>query len=139
MRVVDGTADALRMPKASVDAVVVSQVLCAAPDQARALAELRRVLRPGGELRFYEHVLSPSEAGRRVQRALDATVWPPTMGGCHLARDTAEAITGGGFRVHEPRRVRVGATPAGPHILRRPRRLEDLAPSRGGSRRRDSG
>ena len=117
VQLVDGTADALPAPAASVDAAVVSQVLCSVPDQARALAELRRVLRPGGELRFYEHVRSPSEAGRLVQRALDATVWPPLMGGCHLARDTAAAIAAAGFELRELRRFRFGATPAAPHIL----------------------
>jgi ubiquinone/menaquinone biosynthesis C-methylase UbiE len=117
VELIDGTADALPVPDASVDAAVVSQVLCSVPDQARALGELRRVLRPGGELRFYEHVLSPNEPGRRVQRALDATVWPPTMGGCHLARDTAAAIVAAGFDVRELRRFRIGPTPAAPHIL----------------------
>lgn len=117
VQLLDGTSDALPAPDASVDAAVVSQVLCSVPDQVRALAELRRVLRPGGELRFYEHVLSPNEAGRRVQRALDATVWPPMLGGCHLARDTAAAITAAGFEVRELRRFRIGPTPAGPHIL----------------------
>ena len=77
------------------------------PDQARALGELRR----GGELRFYEHVLSPREPGRRIQRAFDATVWPRMMGGCHLARDTAAAIRAAGFE------FRVGPSPAAPHIL----------------------
>ncbi|MGI8779706.1 MAG: class I SAM-dependent methyltransferase [Solirubrobacteraceae bacterium] len=114
---VDGTADALPAPDASVDAAVVSQVLCSVPEPARALAELRRVLRPGGELRFYEHVLSPDEAGRRVQRPLDATSWPPTMGGCHLGRDTAATIVAAGFEVRELRRFRIGPTPAAPHIL----------------------
>jgi ubiquinone/menaquinone biosynthesis C-methylase UbiE len=117
VELVEGTADALPAPDSSVDAVVVSQVLCSVPDQASALAELRRVLRPGGELRFYEHVLSPNEPGRRVQRALDATVWPPVMGGCHLARDTATAITAAGFQVAQLRRFRIGPTPAAPHIL----------------------
>jgi ubiquinone/menaquinone biosynthesis C-methylase UbiE len=117
VELVAGTADALPVPDASVDAAVVSQVLCSVPDQARALAELRRVVRPGGELRFYEHVLSPNEPGRRVQRALDATVWPRAMGGCHLARDTAAAIGAAGFRMRELRRGRVGPTPAAPHIL----------------------
>ena len=117
IRLVDGTADALPAEDASVDAAVVSQVLCSVPDQARALAELRRVLRPGGELRFYEHVVSPSEPGRKLQRALDATIWPAAMGGCHLARDTAAAISAAGFAVRELRRFRVGPTPAGPHIL----------------------
>jgi SAM-dependent methyltransferase len=117
VELVDGTADALPAPDASVDAAVVSQVLCSVPDQARALAELRRVLRPGGELRFYEHVLSPGAPGRRVQRALDATLWPRAMGGCHLGRDTAAAVAAAGFEVRALRRFRVGATPAAPHVL----------------------
>lgn len=117
VQLVDGTADALPAPDASVDAVVVSQVLCSVPDQARALAELRRVLRPGGELRFYEHVLSPNEPGRRVQRALDATLWPRMLGGCHLSRETDAAIVAAGFELRELRRFRIGPTPAAPHIL----------------------
>ncbi len=117
VHVVHGTADALPVPDDSVDSVVVSQVLCSVPDQALALAEVRRVLRPGGELRFYEHVLSPHEAGRRVQRALDASIWPPMMGGCNLSRDTATAIGAAGFEIQALRRFRMGPTPAGPHIL----------------------
>ena len=117
VQLVEGTADSLPVQDASVDAVVVSQVLCSVPDQASALAELRRVLRPGGELRFYEHVLSPSEAGQRVQRALDATVWSRAFGNCHLARDTAAAISAAGFEVRELRRFRIGPSPAAPHII----------------------
>jgi hypothetical protein len=75
------------------------------------------VLRPGGELRFYEHVLGPRKSGRLVQRALDATVWPRTMGGCHLARETDAAIVAAGFTVRELRRFRLGRTPAAPHVL----------------------
>ena len=56
IRVVDALADDLPFPDESFDAVVASLVLCSVPDQATALAELRRVLRPAGELRFYEHV-----------------------------------------------------------------------------------
>jgi len=117
VELVDGTADALPAAAGSLDAAVVSQVLCSVPDQARALAELRRVLRPGGELRFYEHVRAPAGSGRRVQRALDATVWPPLMGGCHLARDTEAAIAAAGFEIAAIRRFRFGAPPAAPHIL----------------------
>jgi ubiquinone/menaquinone biosynthesis C-methylase UbiE len=117
VQLLDGTADALPAPDASVDAAVVSQVLCSVPDQARALAELRRVLRPGGELRFYEHVLSPNEPGRRVQRAFDTTFWPRAFGGCHLTRDTATAVSAAGFELRELRRFRIGPTPAGPHVL----------------------
>jgi ubiquinone/menaquinone biosynthesis C-methylase UbiE len=114
VELVDGTADALPVPDASVDAAVVSQVLCSVPDQARALAELRRVLRPGGELRFYEHVVSPRAPGRRLQRALDATVWPRVMGGCHLSRDTVAAVRDAGFAMRDGRRFRVGS---GPYVL----------------------
>jgi ubiquinone/menaquinone biosynthesis C-methylase UbiE len=117
VQLVAGTADALPAADGSVDAAVVSQVLCSVPDQARALAELRRVLRPGGELRFYEHVLSPQEPGRKLQHALDATVWPRMMGGCRLSRDTAAAIAAAGFDVRQLRRFRIGASPAAPHIL----------------------
>jgi len=62
IRVVDGTADALPSPDASMDAAVASLVLCSVPDQARALTELRRVLRPGGELRFFEHIRAATPA-----------------------------------------------------------------------------
>ena len=117
VQLLDGTADALPVPDASVDAAVVSQVLCSVPDQARALAELRRVLRPGGELRFYEHVRSPSKSGQRIQRALDATIWPRALGNCHLSRDTAAAIAAAGFDVRELRSFRIGPTPAAPHII----------------------
>lgn len=117
VQLVAGTADALPAEDDSIDAAVVSQVLCSVPDQARALAELRRVLHPGGELRFYEHVLSPVAAGRKLQRVLDATVWPRTMGGCHLSRDTAAAIAAAGFELRELRRFRIGPSPAAPHII----------------------
>jgi ubiquinone/menaquinone biosynthesis C-methylase UbiE len=117
VQVLDGTADALPAEDASMDAAVVSQVLCSVPDQGRALAELRRVLRPGGELRFYEHVVSPQAGGQRLQRALDATIWPRAFGNCHLTRDTAAAIAAAGFDVRDLRSFRIGPTPAAPHII----------------------
>jgi ubiquinone/menaquinone biosynthesis C-methylase UbiE len=105
IRVLDGLAEALPLEDASVDAGVVSLVLCSVPDQARALAELRRVIRPGGELRFYEHVLSDRTGLARVQRAAERSgLWPFVGGGCHPARDTAAAIAQAGFEIESCRR-----------------------------------
>lgn len=106
--VVPGTAEQLPAGRDTCDAAVLSLVLCSLPDVAGALAELRRVLRPGAELRFFEHGLAhghPRTA--RVQRALDRTVWPKLFGGCHVARDPLAAIEQAGFTGLELRRLRV--------------------------------
>jgi ubiquinone/menaquinone biosynthesis C-methylase UbiE len=97
VEVVDGVAERIPAPDASFDAAVACLTLCSVADQSRALAEIRRVLRPGGELRFFEHVRADSPRMRRVQRALDATVWPLLCGGCHTGRDTVAAISAAGF------------------------------------------
>ncbi len=98
----DAAADALPVGDGEADAVVFTLVLCSVDEPQAVLAEAQRVLRPGGELRFLEHVHAPQPgAARRMQRALDATVWPRLFGGCHLARDTAAAIEDSGFTVTE--------------------------------------
>jgi ubiquinone/menaquinone biosynthesis C-methylase UbiE len=89
--VVDGSAAELSAGDAEFDAVVVSGVLCSVPDVPAALAEFSRVLRSGGELRFWEHVRSRDPAYAVFQQAADL-VWPHLMGGCHLQRDTLAAI-----------------------------------------------
>jgi SAM-dependent methyltransferase len=121
--VLDGVADALPSPDGAFDVAVASLVLCSVPDQAVALAELRRVLRPGGELRFYEHVLATGRLGT-VQRRLDGWgVWPRLTGGCHGARDTAAAIVRAGFSIERCRRFPFAVGPvAVPHILGTARR-----------------
>jgi ubiquinone/menaquinone biosynthesis C-methylase UbiE len=121
--VVDGVADALPLEEASVDAGVVSLVLCSVPDQVSALAELRRVIKPGGELRFYEHVASNRGSRRKFQRAMDATLWPRIAGGCHMTRDTRAAIDAAGFTVQRSRRFPFPPGAFGlPHILGSARR-----------------
>ena len=90
--VLDGVADHLPADDCSFDVAVPCLVLCTVPDQAPALAELGRVLRPDGELRFYEHVLSERPAIPRSQRTVDRVFWPRAFGGCHTARDTPTAI-----------------------------------------------
>lgn len=98
IRVVDGVADGLPVEDGSHDAVVASLVLCSVPDQVKALAEARRVLRSGGELRFYEHVVSDEPRRARLQNAA-AWFWPLVGGGCHPNRDTVGAIERAGFEV----------------------------------------
>jgi SAM-dependent methyltransferase len=134
VQVVDAVAASLPLADASVDAAVSSLVLCSVPDQGDALRELLRVLRPGGELRFLEHV----HADRQPLRALLAfgdrsTLWPRLAGGCHPARDTLGAIEAAGFVVERVRRFHFSPgrpMPAIPHVLGCAR-----APGPGGSAR----
>jgi ubiquinone/menaquinone biosynthesis C-methylase UbiE len=102
--VTDGGADQLPGGPSSFDAGVAALVLCTVPDQHRALAELFRVIRPGGELRFYEHVVAHEKWESRFQRLADATFWPHVAGGCHLARDTTSAIERAGFVIETCKR-----------------------------------
>ncbi len=118
VEVVDGDAMALPFPDRSFDTVVSGLVLCTVPDPARALAEIRRVLRPGGTLRFYEHVRSADHRLARWQDRLERP-WGWLGRGCHPNRDTAASVAAAGFRVSDldefdfrplPRIVR-------PHVL----------------------
>lgn len=94
--VVDGLAERLPLPDASVDWVVCSLVLCTVPDVPAALAEIARVLRPDGRLAFFEHVRSRTPVQARFERVV-TPVWSWFAGGCHLDRDTVGAIEQAGF------------------------------------------
>lgn len=121
--VVDGDIEALPGPDDAYDAAVVSLVLCSVPDPDAALAELARVLRPGGELRFFEHVASHAPGLARMQEAFDRTFWPHAFGGCRLRRDTRATIEAAGFRIDHLRRFSfrpsVLELPVSPRILGR--------------------
>jgi len=97
--VVPGAAEALPVESEAFDAVVLSLVLCSVRDVARTLGEVRRVLRPGGQVRFFEHGRGGGRAMRLTQRALDLTVWPALAGGCHLSRDPLAALRAAGFEL----------------------------------------
>lgn len=118
--VLGGAADALPFQAGDLDAAVASLVLCTVPDPALALAEIRRVLKPGGELRFLEHVRSERPRKARVQERIDRwRIQPRLAGGCHCARDTVRAIAAAGFTVERVRSVDVGPAwmHTNPHVL----------------------
>jgi SAM-dependent methyltransferase len=120
VRVQPGVAASVEVTAGSADVVVVCGVLCSVPDQEEALAEARRVLRAGGELRFYEHVRSRRPGFARWQRRVDP-FWSRAMGGCHTDRDTLAAIADAGFRVEHCRGfgfpAGARAYPVAPRIL----------------------
>jgi SAM-dependent methyltransferase len=97
--IVEGVASPLPAEDASFDSAALVWVLCSVPDPAAALQELRRVLVPGGELRFYEHVRSGNAAFRALQRAGDRLIWTRALGGCETTRDSVKAIQDAGFEI----------------------------------------
>ena len=106
----DTPGEGLDLPNASMDAAIVSWVLCTVADPDQVLAEVRRVLRPGGRFVFIEHVHAPEgSAVRAVQQAV-ARPWRWIFEGCHTTRDTAAVIRRAGFSAVEIEPVRV-ATP----------------------------
>jgi SAM-dependent methyltransferase len=118
--VLDGVAASLPFGTGEFDAAVTSLVLCSVPDQAQALAELRRVLRPGGEVRFFVHVRDERPRKARVQERLDRSgLWPRMGGGCHCSRDTVAAIEAEGLHVERIRTLTVGPSwsHTNPHVL----------------------
>ncbi|TJZ59273.1 class I SAM-dependent methyltransferase [Streptomyces piniterrae] len=119
--VVPGVAEALPVKSEAFDTAVASLVLCSVRDVRRALAELRRVLRPGGELRFFEHGRAAGRGLAAVQWSLDRTLWPLLMGGCHTWRDPLGEIRAAGFEVVRVRRLRVPerrpTLPSSPAVL----------------------
>jgi len=120
VEVTDGTAEKLPCDDGEFDAAVTSLVLCSVIDQDAALREIVRALRPGGELRFYEHVVSSHALAARLQQVLDATIYPALAGGCHCARDTTTAIRHAGFEIHHEQRITFRPSPLSPpipHIL----------------------
>lgn len=119
--VVAGDAEHLPLPDGGADVVIMSEVLCSVADPAAALGEAWRVLRPGGELRVYEHVLASGRVWRFVQRLVDLAGWPRVFGGCRTTRDTAAAIGSAGFDWVRLRRVWQSSllltSPSAPHLL----------------------
>jgi SAM-dependent methyltransferase len=111
-------AERTRLDTGSIDAVISSLVLCSVHDPEAALAEIRRVLRPGGTFRFLEHVVAaPGTVTRAAQRALRRP-WSWTFEGCSCERDLEAAVRGAGFAevTVEHYRARTPFLPFNPHI-----------------------
>lgn len=96
--VIESTIETMPPATEPFDAVVCSLVLCSVDDPDSVLRQLNSVLRPGGELRYFEHVASPGWRGG-LQKMADATFWPRIAGNCHTHRHTEQAITGAGFSI----------------------------------------
>jgi ubiquinone/menaquinone biosynthesis C-methylase UbiE len=124
VKVVAGHGDALPLDDASFDAAVVSLVLCSVPEPRHFLGEVRRVLKTGGELRFFEHVRSASPLLGVFQDAI-TPLWSAIGGGCHLNRDSCAAIEVAGFEIDDVDRFTYAPlkfVPPHAHILGRARK-----------------
>jgi ubiquinone/menaquinone biosynthesis C-methylase UbiE len=97
-----GSAEMVPLEDASVDTVLTTWTLCSIPDARAALSEIRRVLKPAGELVFVEHGKAPDQAVARWQDRL-TPLWRPIAGGCHLNRPIASLIGDAGFALRDLR------------------------------------
>jgi ubiquinone/menaquinone biosynthesis C-methylase UbiE len=102
----EADAQALPFPDASFDMVVCTLSLCNIPDDRKAVAEMKRVLRPGGRLLLLDHVRSSSQLGRALQRALEVVT--VRLEGDHLLRRPLEHVRAEGFRIDERERYKLG-------------------------------
>ena len=104
---IEASAEAIPLDAQSADTIVTTWTLCSIPHAATALAEMRRVLRPGGRLLFVEHGLAPDAGVRRWQERL-TPAWRCMSGGCHLNRSIGSLVEDAGFRID---RIETGYIP----------------------------
>lgn len=117
LEIVVAEGERLPLPDASVDVVVSTLVLCSVTDPTAVLAEVRRVLRPGGRFLFMEHVAAPRGTGLRRLQRLVRRLWRWVADGCHLDRRTETAIRNAGFESVEVKHFTVPLRLVRPHIL----------------------
>ena len=102
----DASAEMIPIDSASIDTVITTWTLCTIPNAPVALAEMRRVLKPGGALLFVEHGRAPEPGVARWQDRLDP-LWSRLAGGCHLNRKMDDLISGSGFRIEALENARI--------------------------------
>jgi ubiquinone/menaquinone biosynthesis C-methylase UbiE len=110
----DARAESIPLPDHSVDAVVGTYVLCSVDDPAAALAEVRRVLVPGGRVIFVDHVVAPPRTLKRAVQRIATPISKRVCHGCHWDRDTERTLADAGFVGGDIRRLRVRSMPFGP-------------------------
>lgn len=93
-----GVGEDIPFPDASFDTVVVTYTLCSVQNPAKVMAELARILKPGGRMLYLEHGRAPDPAPQKWQRRIEP-VWKRVMGNCHLTREIGNALRGAGFEV----------------------------------------
>lgn len=103
-------AEAIELDDNSVDTAVLTFVLCTIPDWQASLAEIRRVLKPGGRVLFSEHGLAPDANVAKWQKRVEP-FWKPLAGGCHLTRDIPALLAQGGFKIDRVERMYLPSTP----------------------------
>ena len=106
----DASAEAIPLDRGSIDTVVTTWTLCTIPNAQRALAEMRRVLKPAGALLFVEHGRAPEPGIARWQDRLDP-LWSRLAGGCHLNRKMDDLIASSGFRIEAMENARLPGPP----------------------------
>ncbi|WP_290817416.1 class I SAM-dependent methyltransferase [Halovivax sp.] len=120
----EGRAEALPYDDGSFDVVISAVVFCTVQDPAAGLDEVARVLKPGGEFRFFEHV--GADGWRRRGQELLNPLWRRAAAGCHLDRDTVDRfVAHDAFEVIELERTDLGTFPAAPVVRGRLRRRRD--------------
>ena len=108
--IIDGTAEQIPLPDASVDTVLCTYTLCTIPDRKRALKEIRRVLKPNGRFIYCEHSLAPDPHIARWQQRLDP-LWGLFAGGCSISQPIMTLIDSAGFRIESSSEMYLPGTP----------------------------
>ncbi len=111
-----GQSEQLDMPDGSMDAIVSTLVICSVHDPHKTLQEIMRVLRPGGQFVFIEHVAAPAKSSLRSLQRLINPFWKLGADGCHLDRETWTVIEGAGFNQVNLDHFRIESPLISPHI-----------------------